>query len=1068
MRITGWHVDAFGALQDVGVRDLPPGLVVVHGPNTAGKSTLLAFLQRTLFGYPHRNRQDVNHYEPVAGGTRGGRVHLVDTHADHDTGEIIVERHDGHPPKVLRPDGTVEGQAALDGLVHGADRRLFNAVFAFDLDDLSTIDSLTDEAVRDRLFSAGVRGAGRSARAVMEHLDGQARQVWTPRSRTQQLDRLQEELDELTRDLDEALRAAASYPQRLAEEERWRDELEAIDDLRVEVEDEAQRADVLLRAWPVWERRQAAAQELASLGEVPELSEDVLEHHEGLRATIESTRERLEELEEEHRTLGEQIEACHVDSRLLELDEEVTELEAERSAQLERIARLDSLLAERRGMAEELERATSDLGTAWHERQDTEARSTIVTRGILRDWEARLTEASRGLDAAERELHERTRDRDHAARRVADAEAALDELEDGGTLPATEQIEHDRERLVQLRVALLQRDAANAHDHAQNGPTPLSIGRLPLAPVLGVLAVLLAATGVVAALQDATGLLTVLVVVAALLFVVALVLRQRERGGAGVPGRGHPGASRHLVETINARAAELGLPEDPTFEHAEQLTADLEELRTRRLRADQLGETRLQAAEHLVEAEILHGEALQARDAAREELDEQRGQWQAWCRDHGIEDELSPATVIDLLAEWERLADRRRRLGALDAEIEQLRVAVEEFSTRAGTLLEAAGHRTDEQAPGTPRDARDRLEQLHGLAADTHRARAHAAERERLCERLAELEAERAREADRRHALEHERERLLAAAGAGDEDELRVAVERTRHRTRLRQRIDDADRDLADRLGADEASPALTEELARGDRDAWRARRDRAHRERRDLQQQRDEVLASLLESRQQREAVETSQQVAELEQRRQALLAQRDDLVEQWQIARLSRTLVGDTLESFERERQPGVLRRAAEHLRQVTDGAYRGLLQQGEELLLQDAQQRTCTVDVLSRGTAEQLYLCLRLALAEDLSERGQSLPFVMDDVLVNLDPERSHALAGLLGEVARTSQILYFTCHPHMVELLQRETAATTYDLPRGGGEPVPREEAAPPGPGADHFAGRAENPQETWWP
>ena len=122
MRITGWHVDAFGALQDVGVQDLPPGLVVVHGPNTAGKSTLLAFLQRTLFGYPHRNRQDVNHYEPVGGGTRGGRVHLVDTRAGHDPGEITVERHGGRPPKVIRPDGTVGGQAALDELVHGSSR----------------------------------------------------------------------------------------------------------------------------------------------------------------------------------------------------------------------------------------------------------------------------------------------------------------------------------------------------------------------------------------------------------------------------------------------------------------------------------------------------------------------------------------------------------------------------------------------------------------------------------------------------------------------------------------------------------------------------------------------------------------------------------------------------------------------------------------------------------------------------------------------------------------------------------------------------------------------------------
>lgn len=1066
MRITGWHVEAFGALHDVGVRDLPRGLVVLHGPNAAGKSTLLAFLQRTLFGYPHRNRQDVNHYEPVGGGTRGGRVHLVDTRDGEDAGEIVVERFARRAPKVILPDGTVGGAAELDELVHGTDKRLYTAVFAFDLDDLSSIDSLTDEAVRDRLFSAGVRGAGRSARTVIEHLDGQARLVWTPRSRTQRLDRLQEELDEVTAELDEATRAASRYPERLAEEQRWIDELNALDELRAELEAEEREADTLLRAWPVWQRRQTAEDELAALGDLPELPEDVLEQHEGLRTGLASARERIDRIAEEQRALTEQLAACVVDDHLLGLADEVADLDEERSAQYSRLERLGALTAERRSVAGEIDRSLSALGEQSTAAADAEPRASITTRGTLRDWEKRLAEARRALETAEQQQRERTRDRDHAARHVEEIDASLASLEEDGPLPPTERLERDRERLVQLRVALLQRDAAG-HAHTAPGSSRDTGPRVPLVPLIGAVAALLAVAGVVAAAQDATALLGMLVGAAALLLVLAVTLRQRGLQPADPePERSQPGAV--LVETINERARDLGLPEHPTFEDAEALALRLEQQGARRLRADQLTEARRQTTGRLADAEAALREATLARSEAKYHLDALVGQWRAWCRDHDLDPELDPATVIDLLAEWERVADRRRQLTALDTEIAELRADVDAFSSRAAALLAAASPDTDEadhtrgEAATTGGSDRDRLVQLRQLTTRVATARERAEERERLQARLAELEDERTREVERREALEHERAQLLSAAGAQDEAGLRAAVERRRRHARLLQRIDDADRDLADRLGTEEPSSALAAELASGDREAWQATRDRAHGERRELDAQRDGVLESLLEARQRREAVETSQRVAELQQRRQALLAQRDDLVEEWQIARTARALVADTLESFERERQPAVLHRAARHLRQVTGGAYAGLLQHGDELLLQDEQQRTCSVDVLSRGTAEQLYMCLRLALAEDLSRRGQRLPFVMDDVLVNLDPERSRSLARLLGDVAEQSQILYFTCHPRMVELLQREAGAVVYDLPRGGGDPRPRTD--PPAPAAE----RDDNPMETWWP
>ncbi|MFA7345412.1 MAG: hypothetical protein WC003_14010, partial [Terrimicrobiaceae bacterium] len=82
------------------------------------------------------------------------------------------------------------------------------------------------------------------------------------------------------------------------------------------------------------------------------------------------------------------------------------------------------------------------------------------------------------------------------------------------------------------------------------------------------------------------------------------------------------------------------------------------------------------------------------------------------------------------------------------------------------------------------------------------------------------------------------------------------------------------------------------------------------------------------------------------------------------------------------------------------------------------------THAFDQLSQGAKEQLLLCLRLAVAQELaSDEPQVL--ILDDVLVNTDPIRQERILDVLGTQAERLQILILTCHP---------------DRYRGVGEPV----------------------------
>jgi uncharacterized protein YhaN len=45
---------------------------------------------------------------------------------------------------------------------------------------------------------------------------------------------------------------------------------------------------------------------------------------------------------------------------------------------------------------------------------------------------------------------------------------------------------------------------------------------------------------------------------------------------------------------------------------------------------------------------------------------------------------------------------------------------------------------------------------------------------------------------------------------------------------------------------------------------------------------------------------------------------------------------------------------------------------------------------------------------------------MPLVLDDVLIHFDDDRARAALDVLGEVARTTQVLFFTHHARLVEL------------------------------------------------
>lgn len=148
------------------------------------------------------------------------------------------------------------------------------------------------------------------------------------------------------------------------------------------------------------------------------------------------------------------------------------------------------------------------------------------------------------------------------------------------------------------------------------------------------------------------------------------------------------------------------------------------------------------------------------------------------------------------------------------------------------------------------------------------------------------------------------------------------------------------------------------------------------------------------------------------------------DRLLAQWATRALCLGLFKRAKELYEQDKQPEVMRKASDYFSMMTGHQFNRVTAPfGEQrIMVERANGQYVEAAYLSRGTAEQLYLSLRLALASEYKEKKINFPIVMDDVLVNFDTERLRNALQVIKEVSKQQQLILFSCHAHIVATLK----------------------------------------------
>ena len=137
-----------------------------------------------------------------------------------------------------------------------------------------------------------------------------------------------------------------------------------------------------------------------------------------------------------------------------------------------------------------------------------------------------------------------------------------------------------------------------------------------------------------------------------------------------------------------------------------------------------------------------------------------------------------------------------------------------------------------------------------------------------------------------------------------------------------------------------------------------------------------------------------------------------------------LALSTLHDATETLQRRFAPRLTRRAGALFSRLTEGRYDRLTLDRDLTLLCAAGQEEILRSLLWRsdGTADQLYLALRLALWEELTPES---PLILDDALVRFDDRRLKQAMELLRELGIDKQILLFTCQSRENQALGSST-------------------------------------------
>jgi uncharacterized protein YhaN len=393
--------------------------------------------------------------------------------------------------------------------------------------------------------------------------------------------------------------------------------------------------------------------------------------------------------------------------------------------------------------------------------------------------------------------------------------------------------------------------------------------------------------------------------------------------------------------------------------------------------------------------------------------------WQEAIRPLGLDGSAMPeqADVVmdDLKALFEKLkeaGDRQKRIAGIDRDAEAFTERVKALCMQTTGDLE--GTQVEEAIVGLhmrltrSREARSRLESL---------------------EKQLRQEEKRLREAER--AISEYRSQLDAMcleAGCTSYEKLSEVEARSLKRREIEAELKTLEERLL-ALSGGATVDAFVRSAAEVDPDAIDSRMEGLDQIIRGLEEERSSLDQTIGAESNELGRMDGGAAAARLAEEGQRVLGRLSSDVEHYARLRLASAVLSRAIERFRQRHQGPMVNITSERFAQLTVGSFEGVRvefnDQGQPVLVgvRPGGRSTVGVEGMSDGTADQLYLALRLAGIETYLAKNEPMPLIFDDILIRFDDERASAGLEVLRALSEKTQIIFFTHHRHLVELAEK---------------------------------------------
>ena len=409
---------------------------------------------------------------------------------------------------------------------------------------------------------------------------------------------------------------------------------------------------------------------------------------------------------------------------------------------------------------------------------------------------------------------------------------------------------------------------------------------------------------------------------------------------------------------------------------------------------------------------------------AKETQNEWKKKWTAALGELGLATSIAPEVVEAQIDAIEQMRKTAGRITSLRHDrIDKINRDVADFEQVVGDLVKDLAEDLLEQP------AENAVLQLEKRLAEAKHIQGlrekKSEEVEGLTTQIADLESERQELAA---SISH----LKLAADVETKEALKEAIERSDQQRSVEHEL----QHIIEKLNQDgdgKSMEELVEECEDAVIDNVAAEEKSIQVDLEDFHRQRTDAAEERYQAREAFRAVGGDDAAARAAASEQEALAEIQEVAERYVRVRTSAMLLQWAIDRYRREKQAPLLKRAGELFKIITRDSFSSLQVEFDD---QDNAHLTgvrsvgsiVPVSGMSTGTADQLYLALRIASIEDYLERAEALPFVADDLFINFDDERAAAGFTLLGELSQTTQVLFFTHHQHLVDIARKSLGAS----------------------------------------